>query len=256
MQATLLDGRVALVTGGARGIGAAIARHLRAAGAQVFVTGRASPELSAMGSELSTEPLACDLGDRANTDRLLASLAARAQRFDIVVHNAGIAESAPLANTTDDIWDRTMAINVTAPFRINRALIPAMAKAGWGRVIHVASNAGLIGYAYTSAYCASKHAMIGLTRALAVEVARQGITVNAVCPGWVDTAMAARAVDNIAKTSGRSPEAAQATLAQMSPQKRLIEPAEVAALVTMLCGHEARGIHGQSLVVDGGQVMK
>jgi NAD(P)-dependent dehydrogenase (short-subunit alcohol dehydrogenase family) len=154
------------------------------------------------------------------------------------------------------MWDRIVETNATAPFRLTRAFVPAMVAAGWGRVITIASNAGLTGYGYTAAYCAAKHAAVGMTRALAIDLGRSGVTVNAVCPGWVATAMAQAAVTRIAARTGRDETSARAALENMSPQRRLIEPDEVAELVAMLCGHGARGIHGQTLVVDGGQVMK
>jgi 3-hydroxybutyrate dehydrogenase len=167
-----------------------------------------------------------------------------------LVNNAGIAESAPLARTDDAIWDRTMALNVTAAFSLCRAVMPEMARRGPGRVVNIASNAGLRGYAYTSAYCASKHALVGLTRALAVEFARTGVTVNAVCPGFVDTAMSERAAGNIERATGRDGREA---LAALSPQKRMMTPEEVAHAVWSFLPYEARGITGQCIALDGGQ---
>jgi NAD(P)-dependent dehydrogenase (short-subunit alcohol dehydrogenase family) len=175
---------------------------------------------------------------------------------DVLVNNAGVAESAPLARTSDASWSRAIDVNVTAVFRLCRAVLPGMAARGWGRVITVASNAGLTGYAYTSAYCASKHAVVGLTRALAAEFARKGVTVNAVCPGFVDTEMTERAVANIVATTGRDAVEARAALAGLSPQKRLMTPDEVAHAVFALVPHEARGINGQAIALDGGQVLR
>jgi NAD(P)-dependent dehydrogenase (short-subunit alcohol dehydrogenase family) len=196
-----------------------------------------------------------DLAERAAIDALVRRLADEVGPVDVLVNNAGIAESAPFDRTTDDSWDRTMAVNATAPFLLTRALVPAMIARGWGRVVNVASNAGRSGYAYTAAYCASKHALVGLTRALAVELGKTGVTVNAVCPGWVRTDMAAAAVSNIADKTKRSPEQAERVLAAMSPQNRLMEASEVAFLVRSLCADEARGIHGQAIVLDGGQLL-
>src|SRR6185503_9716353 len=133
--------------------------------------------------------------DRADTDRFLAALPGR---MDILVNNAGIAESAPLDKTTDAMWDRIMELNATATFRLTRALVPAMVAAKWGRIVNIASNAGVSGYAYTAAYCASKHAVVGLTRAMAIDLGRTGVTINALCPGWVETDMALAAVNRIA----------------------------------------------------------
>jgi NAD(P)-dependent dehydrogenase (short-subunit alcohol dehydrogenase family) len=148
-----------------------------------------------------------------------------------------------------------MEVNVTSAFVLTRALVPGMIQRGWGRVVNVASNAGRVGYAYTAAYCASKHALIGLTRALAAEIPRSGVTVNAVCPGWVESKMSAEAAARISDKTGRSSADATNALASMSPQKRLLETSEVAHLVHALCAHEARGIHGQAIPIDGGQVM-
>ncbi len=237
---------VALVTGGGKGIGAAVARRLAAEGLAVIVCGRDGARLDAVAAEVRGRAMVADLSDPSSRDALLAA----AGDVDVLVNNAGIAESASLARTTDDIWERTFALNVTAPFALCRALVPGMAKRGWGRVVNVASNAGLRGYAYTSAYGASKHALVGLTRSLAVEFARQGVTVNAVCPGFVDTAMSDRAVDNIARATGKDGRAA---LEALSPQRRLMTPDEVAWAVWSLVPDGARGITGQCLAVDGGQ---
>ena len=248
----ILAGRRALITGGGRGIGAAIARALASAGASVVVCGRTRASIDAVACELGGTALELDLMDRPATDGTLADLG----RVDVLVNNAGAAESAALERTTDALWDRIMELDATAPFRVTRALVPAMVKAGWGRVINIASNAGVSGYGYTAAYCAAKHAMVGMTRALALDLARTGVTINALCPGWVETDMSATAVQRIADKTGRSLDEARASLANMSPQRRMIEPAEVAHAALMLCAHEARGIHGQTIVIDGGAVLK
>ena len=250
-----LQGKRALVTGGGRGIGAAVARALAARGAHVIVSGRARGPLEEVAGEIRGAAVVCDLGDRAATDAMVADVTAGG-RIDILVNNAGIAESAPLGDIDDAMWDRIMELDATAPFRLTRALVPAMVRAGWGRVITIASNAGLTGYGYSAAYCAAKHAVVGLTRALAIDLGRTGVTINAVCPGWVDTDMAAEAVARIAGKTGRDEAAARSALTSMTPQRRLIAPAEVAHAVTMLCSDDARGIHGQTIVIDGGQVLK
>lgn len=247
-----LSGRRALVTGGGRGIGRAIAQRLAADGAHVVVAGRTTTEVEQAARDVGGTPLVLDVTDRA----AIAGLHDEIGTIDVLVNNAGIAGSAPVDRTTDDAWDQMLAVNVTSAFLLSRALVPPMVKAGWGRVVNVASNAGLTGYAYTVAYCASKHAMVGLTRALAIEVARSGVTVNAVCPGWVDTRMTEEAVARIAKKTGRSAEEAKRSLEGMSPQGRLVSPEEVAHAVASLCAEAARAIHGQAIVVDGGQVMK
>jgi NAD(P)-dependent dehydrogenase (short-subunit alcohol dehydrogenase family) len=248
----LLAGKRALVTGGGRGIGAAIARALAAAGARVLVCGRTKPDLDAVAAEIGGAAAVVDLADRAATDAMLAG----AGQIDVLVNNAGVAESAPLERTEDAMWDRILELDATAPFRVTRALAPAMIKAGFGRIINVASNAGVSGYGYSAAYCAAKHAMVGMTRALAIDLARTGVTINALCPGWVETRLADEAVARIAAKTGRSADEARAQLAQMSPQRRMITPEEVAHAALMLCGHGARGIHGQTIVIDGGAVLK
>jgi NAD(P)-dependent dehydrogenase (short-subunit alcohol dehydrogenase family) len=218
----------------------------------VVVCGRSRAPLDAVASAIGGEAIACDLTDRAATDAMLARLGA----VDILVNNAGAAESAPLDRTTDALWDRIVELDATSPFRVTRALVPAMVKAGWGRVVNVASNAGVSGYAYTAAYCAAKHAIVGWTRALAIDLARTGVTINALCPGWVETQMADEAAARIAEKTGRSAAEAREALERMSPQRRLIEPAEVAHAALMLCADTARGIHGQTIVIDGGAILK
>lgn len=252
---TLKD-RVALVTGGGKGVGAAIARRLAAEGCRVAILGRDRASLEAVAREIDGLSLEADVTDPAAVSTALTRLRERLGEPSIVVQNAGIAESASLAETTDAIWERTMAVNVTAAFRLARAVLPTMVKLGVGRLVHVASNAGLTGYAYTSAYCASKHALVGLTRALAAELARTQVTVNAVCPGFVDTEMTTRTVARIVAKTGRSEAEAKAALADLSPQKRLIAVDEVAHVVAMLCAEGARGINGQAIAIDGGQVMR
>jgi NAD(P)-dependent dehydrogenase (short-subunit alcohol dehydrogenase family) len=248
----ILEGKLALVTGGGRGIGAAIARALAGAGARVLVCGRTSTEIEAVAKEIGGVALRLDLTDRRATDEVLAS----AGHVDVLVNNAGVAESASYDRTTDAMWDRIIELDATAPFRVTRAFLPGMIKAGWGRIINIASNAGVSGYGYTIAYCAAKHAMVGMTRALAIDLARTGVTINALCPGWVETQLADEAVTRIAQKTGKSAEEARTTLANMSPQRRMIVPDEVAHAALMLCAHDARGIHGQTIVIDGGAVLK
>jgi NAD(P)-dependent dehydrogenase (short-subunit alcohol dehydrogenase family) len=248
----ILEGKLALVTGGGRGIGASIAKALAGTGARVIVCGRSKPDLDAVAKEIGGVAMQVDLLDRKATDVAMAS----AGHVDVLVNNAGIAESASLERTSDEMWDRIMELDATAPFRVTRAFVPGMIKAGWGRIINVASNAGVSGYGYTAAYCAAKHAMVGMTRALAIDLARTGVTINAICPGWVETAMSDEAVSRIAQKTGRTLEEARASLANMSPQRRMITTAEVAHTAIMLCADDARGIHGQTIVIDGGAILK
>lgn len=250
-----LTGRHALITGGGRGIGRAIAGRLAQEGARVIIAGRTRHEVEAAASELSGVGLVMDVADRASVAAALAHVAEKLGPVEILVNNAGAAESAPLDRTSDELWDRMMAVNATAAFTLCRALLPPMVARGWGRVVNVASNAGLTGYAYTAAYCAAKHAVVGLTRALAMEVARSQVTVNAVCPGFVNTRLADEAVERIVDKTGKSAAEARRALTAMSPQRRLVEPTEVAHVVAMLCSDAARSVHGQSIAVDGGQVM-
>jgi NAD(P)-dependent dehydrogenase (short-subunit alcohol dehydrogenase family) len=251
-----LENRVALVTGGGKGIGAAVALRLAVEGARVAVLGRDHAAVDGIAREVNGLALVADVTDPAQMDAALLRLRDHWGDVSILVQNAGVATSVSLEGTTDAIWARTFDVNVTAPFRLARALVPAMVKSGWGRIVHVASNAGLTGYPYTAAYCASKHALVGLTRALAAELARKGVTVNAVCPGFVDTAMTTRAIATIAEKTKRTPEEARRELEAYNPQRRLVHVDEVAHLVATLCHDEARSINGQAIPVDGGQVMR
>ena len=250
-----LTGKTALVTGGGRGIGRAIAARLARDGARVVVVGRTRSEIDAAADELGGLAVAFDVADRASIAAGLAVVASTVGAVDILVNNAGAAESAPLGRTSDELWDRLMAVNATSTFTLCRALIPAMVARGYGRVVNVASNAGLTGYGYSAAYCAAKHAVVGLTRALASELARTPVTVNAVCPGFVNTGLVDASIDRIVKKTGRTPEEARRSLEAMSPQKRLVEPDEVAHVVAMLCADAGRSVHGQAIPIDGGQVM-
>jgi NAD(P)-dependent dehydrogenase (short-subunit alcohol dehydrogenase family) len=248
--------RVALVTGGGKGVGAAIAHALAGGGMKVALMGRDRVALERTAKACGGLVVVADVTDAAAIDRGLGEVRDALGSIDVLVHNAGIAPSAPLKGTTDEAWELTMAVNVTAAFRLSRALVPAMVDAGWGRIVNVASVAGLTGFAYTSAYCASKHALVGLTRALAAELARTRVTVNAVCPGFLETEMTERTVANISAKTGRSREDARRALEEVSPQRRLFQVEEVAHVVSMLCAEDARGIHGQAISVCGGQVMR
>ena len=175
--------------------------------------------------------------------------------FDILVNNAGAAHSAPFARHRRADWDGMLAVNLTSCFVTTQCVLPSMLAQGWGRVVSVASTAGLKGYGYTAAYCAAKHGLVGLTRALAIETARTGVTINAVCPGFTDTALVGRAVKTITVKTGQTAEAALGALARSNPQGRLVQPDEVAGAVAYLCREEAASLTGQSIVVAGGEVM-
>ena len=247
-----MKGRVAVITGGGSGIGAAAAKRLAADGASVVIVGRRKERLDAVAKEIggNARPVVCDVASAES----VAALAKEVGACDVLVNNAGIAKSAPLAKTDDALWAETLAINLTGTFLCTRAFLPAMAERGWGRVINVASIAGKAGMQYTSAYCASKHGVVGLTRAVALECARKGVTVNAVCPGWVDTEMTDHSVSNITGKTKMSEAEARAFLASQSPQNRLMTADEIAGLIAFLCTDAAAGITAQAINVDGGQL--
>jgi 3-hydroxybutyrate dehydrogenase len=254
-----LSGRVALVTGGGRGIGRAIALALAQAGADVAVSGRSADLLDetagairSMGRRAAT--IVCDVSERRQVEDMIARVKTDLGDPLILVNNAGIAGSAKLSETTDDMWEAMLRVNATGAFYCMRAVVPMMLEAKWGRVVNLASVAARAGAPYIAAYSASKHALLGLTRAVAEEVAARGITVNAVCPGYVDTEMTDRSAANITTRTGRSEAEARKILEGFSPQKRLMTAEEVAALAAYLCTDAARGINGQAIVLDGGSV--
>ena len=237
--------RRVVVTGGSRGIGRAIVERFVAAGDHVVAVGR---DAAALADSRAADVQVCDVTD----EPAVAALFERLDEVDVLVNNAGVAASAPLARTTLGDWNEHLAVNATGPFLCTRAVLAAMLERDRGRVVTVASTAGLRGSRYTGAYTASKHAAIGLVRAAAAEVAGSGVTVNAVCPTFVRTEMTERTIENIVARTGRSAAEAEATLAQTTPLGRLLEPAEVADAVVFLASAEAAGINGQCLVLDGG----
>jgi NAD(P)-dependent dehydrogenase (short-subunit alcohol dehydrogenase family) len=252
-----LAGGTAVVTGGGRGIGEAVAEALAEAGAAVVVAARTVEEIEEVADRLREAghrawAVACDVTDEGSVQALAAEATERLGRVDILVNNAGVAGSAPIHRLSLDDWNRFLAVNATGTFLCMRAFLPGMVERGAGRIVNVASVAGLSGARYIAGYSASKHAVIGLTRAVAAEAAASGVTVNAVCPGYVDTGMTRESIARIVEKTGRSAEEALESILGASPQRRLIEPGEVAHAVLALCDEEAKGINGQAVVIDGG----
>jgi NAD(P)-dependent dehydrogenase (short-subunit alcohol dehydrogenase family) len=253
-----LAGLHALVTGAGRGIGAAIVRSLASAGADVTLLGRSRADLEVVAAELGAVRRGCQVADVSDGGSVRAAVsAARAAigPITVLVNNAGQALSGPFGNTSDALWQSMLSVNLTGTFLCMRECLPDMLKAGFGRIVNVASTAGLIGYPYVSAYCASKHGVIGLTRAVALETARRNVTVNAVCPGYTDTDLVRTAVANISAKTGRGDEEALAELISHNPQGRLVTPEEVADTVRWLCLRSTGSVTGQSIAVAGGEVM-
>jgi NAD(P)-dependent dehydrogenase (short-subunit alcohol dehydrogenase family) len=254
-----LRDRVALVTGGGRGIGRAIALAFAREGAHVALAARTSSQVESVAAEaraLGRKALAvsCDVADRAQVDLAVRATAEALGPVQILVNNAGIAASAKAIETDDALWERHLRVNLTGAFYASRAVLPAMLAARWGRIINIASTAARQGFPYVVAYVASKHGLLGLTRALAAELAAAGVTVNAVCPGFADTELTRESARRIQQKTGRSYEEALQSLAAFSPQRRLVEPDEVAALAVLLASDDARGITGQAWNLDGGAV--
>lgn len=261
-----LHQRTAIVTGAGRGIGLAIAQTLAEAGAQVVLLGRDLSRLQQAAASLPTNQpdsdttrthlcLAVDIADEAAVLDAFEKIRAACPRIDILINNAGQAESAPLARTDSALWQRMLGVNLNGSFYCSRAVVGAMLRQDYARIINVASTAGLVGYAYVSAYCAAKHGVIGLTRSMALEAAGSALTVNAVCPGYTETDMVSDAVRNIASKTGRSEQDARASLSANNPQGRLITPQEVAQTVLWLCQPHAASITGQAISISGGEVM-
>ncbi|HKX07861.1 MAG TPA: SDR family NAD(P)-dependent oxidoreductase [Stellaceae bacterium] len=259
-EAEALDGLHAAVTGAGSGIGAASATALARAGARVTLLGRRRERLDAQVRAISEQggSAAAQVLDVTDAAAVPAAFEAAAKRFgavDILVNNAGDAESAPFGKTSLELFERMLHVNLTGAFVCTQAVLPAMLRAKRGRIVNIASTAGIKGYPYVAAYCAAKHGLVGLTRSLALETARTGVTVNAVCPGYTETELVDQAVARIADKTGRSADAARAELAATNPMGRLMTPEEVAATVLYLCLPSSTAITGQAIVVAGGEVM-
>ncbi len=252
-----LGHRTALVTGGGRGIGEAVARTLAAAGASVIVTARTQSQLDQLVEELRAAghdawAVPCDVSDPSSVADMASAAYGHLDHIDILVNNAGIATSAPLRKQTLDDWNRLMAVNATGTFLCTQAFLPKMMEQNWGRVVNITSVAGVSGAKYISAYSASKHAVVGFTRSVAAEAAHRDVTVNAICPGYVDTDMTRQSVERITASTGMSADEALAAILDTSPQRRLIAPEEVASLALWLCTPNAKSVNGQAIVMDGG----
>lgn len=254
-----LHGARALITGGGSGIGLAIARRFDGMGMGITLVGRDGARLERAVAALEHSDrhraCVCDVGDDDAVNRMFDDLAKRQQSPQILVNNAGSAASARVAETSTDLWNETLRVNLSGVFHCTRAALRALAAMPFGRIVNIASTAALIGYPNVAAYCAAKHGVVGLTRALALEVARTGITVNAVCPGYTETSIVDEAIASIVQTTGRSPADAREMLLRRNPQRRLVSPDEVAATVAWLCLPESRSINGQAISLSGGEVM-
>jgi NAD(P)-dependent dehydrogenase (short-subunit alcohol dehydrogenase family) len=248
------SGKHALVTGGGSGIGAAIAVVLAQAGASVTICGRRRQQLeTTVARHKNIYAQAADVTDEGSIAQLYQQAQTARGKFDIVVANAGTAESAPAEKISHELWTKTINVNLTGAFLSVKPALAGMRERGWGRIIFIASTAGLRGYAYVAPYVAAKHGVVGLSRALALETAKAGITVNAVCPGFTETPLLEQAVHRIAATTKRSEVDARGMLEANNPQGRFIQPQEVADVVRWLCGDDAAAITGQAISVSGGE---
>ena len=246
--------RHALVTGAGTGIGEAVSRQLHTDGYRVSLVGRRPEPLAALSASLGENAYAItgDVTDRSSISSAFTSARERFGSIEILVNSAGMAPTAPFHRVDFADWQRTMDVNVNGVFHCSQIALEDMLGAGWGRIINIASVASLRGFPYVSGYCASKHAVLGMTRALALEVATQGVTVNAICPGYVDTDIVRTAISEIVAKTGRTEEDAMRHFTESNPQRRLVEASEVASAVSWLCSDGAASVTGQAVAIDGG----
>jgi NAD(P)-dependent dehydrogenase (short-subunit alcohol dehydrogenase family) len=258
VSATPLAGKHAVVTGASRGIGAAISAALAGDGVRVTLLGRDQGGLQAVAAGLGGADqafaVAADVADGASVQHAFHAARGHFGPVHLLINNAGQGASAKFTDTDEALWQRLMSVNLTGTYLCTRQAVTDMLAQGYGRIVNIASIAGLRGGAYISAYATSKHAVIGLTRSLALEYAARNITVNAVCPGFVDTDIVKEAIANIRKKTGRSDSEALATLVATNPQRRLVQPREVADTVMWLCRPGSESVNGQSVVLAGGEV--
>lgn len=247
-------GRHVIVTGGGSGVGAALADRFARADAKVTILGRRRAPLEHVASRIGAHIEVCDVTDvAAMGEAMIRAVAARGP-VEVAVANAGAAESMPFAKMTADDLTAMLSVNLAGTFNLFRAVYPGMKTLGWGRLIAVASTAGLKGYPYVSAYCAAKHGVVGMVRALALELAKTGVTVNAICPGFIDTPLLDRSIAKIVETTGVSAEDASRSLRANNPQGRFIETDEVAGAALWLCSDAARSVNGHALTISGGEI--
>lgn len=247
--------RHAFITGGGTGIGLATARLLAEQGARLTLVGRNGARVQDAAADFEhAHGVACNVADEASVAAAFQAARDRYGAIDILINNAGVTPSAALHNTDLAMWNEVLAINLTGAFLCTRAALADMYANNWGRIVNVASIAGLQGGAYISAYCASKHGMIGMTRALAKECAKRGVTVNAICPGYVETDIVTRAAENIASRTKLSEDEARASLYAGNPQGRLIKPEEVASAIAWLCSDGAAATNGAAIPMSGGEI--